>query len=197
MNQTNTRDREDRILAEQFLDGDNDAFDTLVGNYQNMVYNVCYRMMGNHADACDCAQDVFIKVFSSLKTFEFRSSFSTWLYRIAMNTCKNRHASLFFRVRKKMLRIDAPREVEEETRPFEISDESLSPGRVIEQKEKEKHIQKAINKLNTAQKTLIILRDIEGKPYEEIGRITGCKMGTVKSKLARARLALREKLKKE
>ena len=164
---------------------DRDVFDRLVIKYKDKVFNLCYRFMGSYHDAHDCAQDTFVKVYRSLKYFRFESSFSTWLYRIAVNTSKNRLGSLTYRFSKVMVRLDPP---------LEIEDRSQSPEAVFNQKEKAAVIQKAIDALPTDQKTVVVLRDIEGLSYEEIAEITKYNLGTVKSKLARARERLRKKL---
>lgn len=178
---------DDRALIYAFCaEQDKDAFDRLVIKYQDKVFNLCYRFMGNYHDANDCAQDTFVKVFRSLKKFKGESEFSTWLYRIAVNTCKNKLSSLTYRVSKMMVRLDKPR--------TEIKDESNSPEAEFEQSEKGRQIQKAIDALPEDYKTVVVLRDIEGLSYEEIAQITGYNIGTVKSKLARARGRLREKL---
>jgi RNA polymerase sigma-70 factor (ECF subfamily) len=181
--------QKDRVLVRAFLAKDKSAFDKLVLKYQNKIFNLGYRLLGDYEEANDCAQEVFIKVYRSLKNFRFDSAFSTWLYRITVNTCKNKMASLQYRYNKKTLRLDNPR------KSVELGDTSHSPPVVLERKEKERFIQKAINTLPEEQKTVVVLRDIEGLSYEEIANITGYNLGTVKSKLARARQQLRKKLK--
>ena len=185
---------EDIELVKSFKAEDKTAFDKLVLKYKNKVFNLCYRMLGNYEDANDSAQDTFVKVFCSLDKFRMESTFSTWLYRIAVNTCKNKFVSVEYRYREKTVRIDDPDESEEGSHKIEIRDESLSPGAELERKEKEALIQKAIAALPKEQKAVVVLRDINGMSYEEVAKVTGYNLGTVKSKLARARQALREKL---
>jgi len=187
--------QEDAGLVKAFQSGDKTVFDKIVLKYKDKVFNLCYRFLGDHAEADDCAQESFVKVYRSLQGFRLESTFSTWLYRLTVNTCKNKLGSLEYRYRKKMVRLNNPKETEEGTNPIEIKDESLSPIVEIERKEKEMLIQKAIDSLPEEQKTVVVLRDIEGLSYEEILKITGYKLGTLKSKLARARGELREKLK--
>ncbi|MBN1897434.1 MAG: sigma-70 family RNA polymerase sigma factor [Spirochaetes bacterium] len=184
---------EDFELIKAFLSSKKEAFDKLVLKYQDLVFNVCFRFFGNHDEADDCSQETFIKVYKSMKNFKFQSSFSTWLYRIAMNTCKNRLASLEYRFSKKMIRLD--KNPDEEGKTIDVQDDTYSPITIVERQEKEKMIQQAINKLPSDQKQVIVLRDIENLSYEEIVKITDLKLGTVKSKLARARESLRDKLK--
>lgn len=186
--------QEDAGLVKAFQSGDKTVFDKIVLKYKDKVFNLCYRFLGDHAEADDCAQESFVKVYCSLQGFRLESTFSTWLYRLTVNTCKNKLGSLEYRYRKKMVRLNNPKETEEGTNPVEIRDESLSPIIEIERKEKEMLIQKAIDSLPEEQKTVVVLRDIEGLSYEEIVKITGYKLGTLKSKLARARSELRKKL---
>ena len=182
----------DEDLIRDFLAGSEGMFDQLVLKYQNQVFNLCNRMLGNTADAADCAQETFIKVFYGLRQFQFRSSFSTWLYRIAVNTCKNKLASAEYRRRDLSLSLSAPKP--EGDSPMEISDISRSPAEVYEKKETAEQIMKAIAALPYKQRILIVLCDLEEKSYQEIVEITGWRLGTVKSKLARARHLLRGKL---
>ncbi len=171
------------------------AFDALVLRYQDRIFNLCYRMLGDYDEANDCAQEAFIKAYNNISSFKFKSSFSTWLYRIAVNTCKNNISSLASRMKRKMVRLDNPRRSDDdEEGHIEISDESSNPAEVFEKKEGEMMVQRAIETLPAKQRMLVVLRDIEGKTYEEIADITGFKQGTVKSKLSRARQELRDKL---
>lgn len=185
---------EDSVLVKAFLAGDQRAFDILVTRHQNMIFNVCYRLIGDYEEANDSAQETFIKAFSSLKGFRSEASFSTWLYRIAVNTCKNKLSSLKYRFNMMMSRLDRPREGENSCWKMEILDDSSSPEPSLERKELEMHIQREIDSLPKDQKLVIVLRDIEGLSYEEVAQITGFNKGTVKSKLARARQRLRKRL---
>lgn len=181
-------------LAKSFLAGERRAFDKLILLHQRWVFNLCYRMLGDYDDADDCAQEVFIKVNRSLKKFRFESSFQTWLYRIATNTCKTRLTSLEHRLRSKRVRIDMEGDNEEEPKRVDIEDHSPSPVKEVFRKEIDRLIQIAIDALPAAHKMVVVLRDIEGRSYEEIVEITGNKLGTVKSQLSRARQQLREAL---
>lgn len=170
-------------------------FDELVLEHKDKVFNLCFRFLGNYEEADDCAQETFVKVYRSLKDFRRESSVSTWIYRIAVNTCKNRVASAQYRRSRSMVRLDEPKETEGGSRPFEIGDEKLSPAVQAGRREAGEMIQEAIGSLPADQKSVVVLRDIEGLSYEEVAEATGLNIGTVKSKLARARQGLREKLK--
>jgi len=188
----------DEVLVKAFIAGSNaeHAFDRLVIKHKDRIFNLCYRFIGIYEEADDCAQETFLKAYRSLKNFRFDSSFSTWLYRIAVNTCKNRVTSAEYRSKKKMVRLDEPINGGEGDCKLEIKDESLSPVAAVEREEKAKLIQEAIDSLPEDQKKVVILKDIEQLSYEEIARVTGFNLGTVKSRLSRARQALCEKLRR-
>jgi RNA polymerase sigma-70 factor (ECF subfamily) len=186
--------REDAILIRAFRDGDKAAFDKLVLKHKDRVFNLCYRLLGDYEEANDSAQETFIKIYGSLKKFRFESAFSTWLYRIAVNTCKNKLKSKAFRQKRKMIPMDNPVSGNRNQPSREIQDESQSPAMELEKKERMRAIQEAINALPPEQREVVTLRDIEGFSYGEVAEITGFNLGTVKSRLARARQDLRKKL---
>ncbi|MFO7667675.1 MAG: sigma-70 family RNA polymerase sigma factor [Desulfobacterales bacterium] len=185
----------DADLVSAFKSGNTDAFDQLVLRYKDRIFNLCYRSLGDYQEAYDTAQDIFIRVYKNLRSFRGEASFLTWLYTIAGNTCKNRIKSLEYRYRDKKVSLNNPYNQKGENQESDIEDESGSPLLALEEKEKMKIIQGAIDSLPAEQKLVVILRDIEGLSYDEIINITGHRSGTVKSKLSRARLVLREKLK--
>lgn len=189
---TKRPERGDNDLIKSFLADDISAFDSLVTKYKDMIFNLCFRIVNDYDDANDCAQETFIKVYNNLKSFRFQSNFSTWLYRIAINTCRNRLASTGNRMRKKMLRIDSPADPAGD--PVDIHDCSFDPDTVFEKNEQARQIHQAIDSLPEELKILVVLRDLEGNSYEEVADITGVNLGTVKSRLARARHLLREAL---
>ena len=183
----------ERIRAVQ--SGDITAFDGLVHQHKDRLFNLVYRFLGDYQEADECAQEIFIKVFKSINTFRFESTFSTWLYRIAVNTCKNWLKSSRYRWKKKTAPIENPKGSKDGNPFSEIANGAPGPMTELEKKERWMRIQRAINSLPEEQNTVVVLRDIQGLSYQEISDITGLNLGTVKSKLARARLALRDKLK--
>jgi len=174
--------------------GDMAAFDHLVLKHKDKLFNMVYWLLGDYQEANDCAQEIFIKVFKSIKKFRFESSFSTWLYRIAINTCKNKLKSSAYRWKKRTVSLENPESSEQGNRSYEIRNGSPSPENKLEKKERMMLIQKAVNALPQEQNRVIVLRDIQGLSYQEIADVTGLNLGTVKSRLARARMALRNKL---
>ena len=187
----NNQEVENVRLIRAFLENDKRAFDQLIHRHSRKVFNLCFRFLGNYDDADDCAQEVFIKVHGSLRKFKFESNFSTWLYRVTVNTCKNKLGSLEYRMRFRKIGLTQEKDMNNKKPGMEISDNSYSPVSVLKRKEISSLIQKAVNKLPLRQKLVVVLRDMEGRSYREITEITGFKSGTVKSVLSRARQKLR------
>ncbi|MCM8759515.1 MAG: sigma-70 family RNA polymerase sigma factor [Candidatus Omnitrophica bacterium] len=187
MNKEDICHLDDTHLVKIVQDGnDIAAFEILVRRYQDMVYNICFRFMGQKEEALDCSQETFIKVYENIKRFKHLSSFRTWIYRIAVNTCKNHLSSRRFRNQQKTDYI---------SEKMEIGSSFESPEVYFEKQRLQKIVQDAIDKLPLDQKQLIILRDIQQLSYQEIREITKLPEGTIKSKISRAREKLKELLK--
>jgi RNA polymerase sigma-70 factor (ECF subfamily) len=183
--------RADTVLIRAVQAGDMAAFDELVLKHKDRLFNLVYWFLGDYQEANDCAQETFIKVFKSIKKFRLESTFSTWLYRIAINTCKNRIKSSAYKWKKKTVSLETSN-----GNPFsEIVNGSPTPAMALEKKERMMRIQNAINSLPEEQNQVVVLRDIQGLSYQDISDITGLNPGTVKSRLARGRLALKNQLK--
>jgi RNA polymerase sigma-70 factor, ECF subfamily len=187
----------DKELIAQFLAGEEVAFNRLVLSYQNRVYGLCYRLMGNLDEAEEVAQEIFITIYKSLKDFRGDSRFSTWLYRITVNHCKNRQKYLGRRGYYQSESYDQPLESEDGDIARQLPSEDMGALEQMEQKEVQKLVQDKIEELDDEHKEVILLRDMEGLSYEEIADILGLREGTVKSRIHRARLELKEKLEKE
>jgi RNA polymerase sigma-70 factor (ECF subfamily) len=187
--------RTETVLIQAVQAGDMGAFDELVLKHKDRLFNLVYWFLGDYQDANDCAQETFIKVFKSIKKFRFESAFSTWLYRIAINTCKNRIKSSEYRWKKKTVSLEISNGSKNGNPCPEIANGSPTPVMALEKKEKMMRIQKAINSLPEEQNQVVVLRDIQGLSYQDISDITGLNLGTVKSRLARARIELKNKLK--
>ncbi len=169
--------------------GDIEAFEKLIEKHQKMVYNIAFRMMGNREDAYDMSQEVFIRVFNAIGRFKGNAAFSTWIYRITKNVCLDEHRK---RKNKNTLSIDKELEGEQGSIQRQLRDDSPSPEEIFEKKAMKKTIQEAINNLPDQHKIVIILRDIKGFSYQEIAKIIECPEGTVKSRINRARKALKD-----
>lgn len=183
----------DQELVKKSIHGDGQAFDELVLNYQNKVYALAYRYMSNEEDAYDMSQETFIKAYRSLKSFKGDSSFGTWIFRITTNVCldeirRRKRRVVPFSLDEPLATLDGE-EVEKE-----IPDSSLSADRIYEQKEFNQYIQKKLDEMKPEHKTAIILRDVMELSYEEIASVLDCSIGTVKSRISRARVILQKKL---
>lgn len=190
-----TMEIEDKELIEKSRAGDKEAFNRLVIKYQVWVFNLSYRMLGDYQEANDISQEAFIKLYFSLKEFRGDASLSTYLYRIVANLCKNRIRGLMRRRKVEVTSLDASLETDDgELRSGPISS-SPSPREELDRKNKQVLIQKAINSLAYEFREAIVLRDIQQLSYQEICEVLGIEMGTVKSRVHRAREFLKEKLK--
>lgn len=183
----------DQLLVKRTLRGDTYAFDELVKTYQNKVYMLAYRYMGNEDDANDMAQESFIKAFRSLRSFKGDASFGTWIYRITTNVCLD---ELRRRKRKIVpLSLDEPlATLDGDEFEREIADTSLAADVVYERKEFTQNIQLLLDEMRPEHKAVIVLRDVMDLSYEEIAIVLDCSIGTVKSRISRARIILQKKL---
>ena len=183
----------ERTLLRRLRDRDERAFRELIEAHRDRVYNITYRMLGNRPEAEDVAQEVFITVFKTIDSFREESKFSTWLYRVAVNHCKNR-------IKYLARRHDRDRDELDETSHqangaiANVVVRMSQPDRALEGVQMEVILQKAIESLDDDHRIVVVLRDVEDLSIEEICEITGLPDGTVKSRLHRARLALRKKL---
>jgi len=189
-----TSSGEDALLVKAFQKGDKRAFDELVIRHQDRIFNLCYRFLGDYEETNDSAQEAFVKAYDSLSTFRLESTFSTWLYRIAVNTCKNKLGSSACKAKRKTVSLDNPGNPSDDPLHMEIPNGAPSPLARMEEKEKMALVQRALDALPTEFKMVVTLRDVEGLSYEDIAEITGLNLGTVKSRIARARTDLRNKL---
>jgi len=183
----------ERMLIRRLQERDERAFEEVVRLYQNKVFNLVYRMIGNQEEAEDLAQEVFVTVFKSVDSFRGEAKFSTWLYRIAANHCKNRMKYLGRRSYKQTGELDEAAEREAQSaQPSSLHPRVDGPDAVFEGLELERAVQRSMQALDPEHREVIVLRDIEDLSYEEIAEITGVELGTVKSRLHRARLQLKE-----
>ena len=183
----------ERRLIRKLRDRDEKAFREIVELHRDRVFNLTYRMLGNREEAEDVAQEVFITVFKSIDSFRGDSQFSTWLFRITANHCKNRIKYLARRHDRDQDEFDESRQRSSAAGAYSVAS-IPRPDKHLEGVELEKLMQKSIASLDEDHRLLIVLRDIEELTYDEICAITGVREGTVKSRLHRARMALRKKM---
>ena len=184
-------DSEEKQLIERSRRGDVAAFDRLVRRYERSVFNTAYRLSNSYDDASDIAQEAFVRAWNNLKSFRGDAAFSTWLYRIVTNVF------LDDRKRKKTRQhrsLEEERELDESSVARQYEDPSPGPQELAEGDERRRVLEQAIASLPEAQRVMVVMYHTQGLAYEEIAEITGLPMGTVKSRLNRARLALRDKL---
>lgn len=177
---------EEKYLIHRAQAGDIDAFESLARQYQNKIYALALRMIQNQQDALDVSQNVLIKIYRKIHLFRGQSSFATWVYRIAKNACLD-----FLRAQKKSVSLEELSESGYEIQSFTQKDD---PEKSFEAKEQTQKLIALVMALPEAQRRLIVLRDIEGYSYEEIGDLLSLQPGTVKSRLFRARNRLRKML---
>lgn len=172
--------------------GSDEAFETLIQLYQAPIYNVAYRILGDASEASDAVQETFMKIFKGIKRFRGECGLKTWIYRIAISESLNRQRWW------KRWRRQAPISIDDTTpaggRLVEVADSRPSPESACAQLEMEREVQKALDGLCIEQRVVVVLRDIEGLSYDEIAETLGLSLGTVKSRLWRARSEMKTKL---
>lgn len=179
--------REEEFAAvERVLEGDYNAFEPLVREYEKNVYNLALRMVKNPEDAQDMAQESFIRAYNSLSSFRGDSRFSVWLYRIVSNVCLD-HIRTVSRRPTVSLSVEND---EGEDVELDISDESRSPQELLERKMTKEAVRRGLESLPPEQRQILLLREIQGFSYEEISEILSLEQGTVKSRIFRARKKL-------
>lgn len=180
----------DEILIDKSKNGDLEAFELLVRRYESKVYTVAYRFLGNHADASDLAQETFLRLYQALPRFRGDSSFMTWLYHITANACRD---EIRRQQRYHVVSLDAEIGNNGTQAISQLSSRALSPEEAAEQKESDEVIQKCLSNLSEEHRLVLVMREIQDMSYEEIAVVMKCSLGTVKSRLSRARQAFKEK----
>ncbi len=187
---------EDEKLVESCRKGDKDAFGVLVERHQRKMLNIAYRMVGDYEGACDVVQESFLSAYRAIRKFRGEASFSTWLYRIVINTSKNRRKQIRTRRQWEGGSLDDPIETEEGLLKNDPPSPGASPLDRMERKEVQARVQACIDSLDSEFREVLVLRDIQGLSYDEIRDILKVPDGTVKSRLFRARDGLKDCLKK-
>lgn len=183
--------RDERAQIAKAKAGDMDAFAALILQHEKIVYNVALRMLNHSEDAKDISQEVLIKAYKSIKNFDERAQFSTWLYRITTNACID---ELRRRKGKQSYSLEEDLENEEGSMQRQIADEGETPEESLLRTERAEELKKALSQLKEEHRMAVILRDIRGLSYEEIAEIMDLPMGTVKSRISRARNQLKQEI---
>lgn len=178
-------------LVERAQKGDEAAFEALVTAHEKRIYNLCRRLAGNPEDAAELTQEAFLNAWRGLGRFQGGSSFSTWLYRLASNVCID-----FLRKekRRQSLSMTVSLDDEEEERQVDLPDERYAPEGALERSEARRAVAEGLERLTPEHRQVLVMREINGLSYAEIGQILDLEEGTVKSRIARARNALRKVL---
>ena len=178
----------DKELVEKAKRGDQEAFAQLVLDNQNRVYSLALRLSGDREEAADLAQEAFVKAWQGLSAFQGESSFSTWVYRLTTNVCIDH-----LRKKKRREAVEPSVSLDDENNSWaEPSTWEQDPQRLLEQSERGKALARAIDQLPDWQREALVLRELSGLSYQEIGEKLDIDIGTVKSRIARARLNLRK-----
>ncbi len=188
------QEAEERQLIEKVKGGDSKAFEELLFYYEKSIYSICLRMLKNEEEAMDAAQEVALKLWRQLHLFEYKSKLSTWIYRLTTNQCLDQLRKL--KHKRDISLFQQDREKEEEWL-LESPDEGALVEPKIEQKELQDILQQAIMELKEDYRVILVFRDIKHYAYEEIAEILEISLGTVKSRLSRARLALKKVLEQD
>ena len=181
---TVSADISDAECVRRLQRGETEAFAVLVERHQKNIFNLLYRMLGDYDDAAEVSQEAFLSAYRSIKSFRGDASFSTWLYRIAVNHANTRRKTVAL-LHQRAARIESL----EPTR-----DGASDPADALERKEMRERVQAALNGLDAEDATIILLRDLQDVPYEDVADILDVPIGTVKSRLHRARRALKARL---
>lgn len=180
---------DNRLIAE-CLEGNTAAFGELVLRYQDRLYNTVFRLVDHSDDALDVVQEAFLNAYQSLDSFKGDSLFFTWLYRIAVNT------AISLKRKKRVLARISDRNGDPIIDPVDPSDHA-KPGHALEQAEEDQKLYRALARLSPEHKTVLVMKELEGQKYEDMAETLGVPIGTIRSRLHRARLELRELLEAE
>lgn len=187
----------DNEIIAAFKEGNNAIYSSLIERYYNKAYQIAYSFLRQKEDAEEVVQDTFIKIHTVLHNFRGDSQFSTWMYRIVTNYAKNKYRWNKRRGSKKNISINASLDNSDSTYLMDLPGKELNPQTGSVYNELEKGIHEHLEKISPLYREVLVLRNIDGLTYEEISTILDCKIGTVKSRIARGREELRQRLKNE
>jgi RNA polymerase sigma-70 factor (ECF subfamily) len=186
----------DAVLIERFKKGDRSAFQELVERYADKAYQIAFGVLGSREDAEEVSQDVFVRIHRALPKFRGDSEFTTWMYRITLNLARNKYRWNKSRGAQKNVSMDAPLEGSEEGEglAMAVPETRLSPDDQVVIDELERNISRELETLPPLYREALVMRNLDDMNYEQIATLLGCKLGTIKSRIARARDELRRRL---
>lgn len=184
----------EKDLITKCQEGDSESFETLVSLYADRAYAVAFGIMGNTHDAKDMTQEAFIKVYKNIRKFNFQSAFNTWLHRIVKNVCID---ELRKKKRRFVLSLDMENSSDDGNYTVQIADESADIQNILEREETKDILWEALEELKENHRVVLVLVDIKGYNYAEVSRILEIELGTVKSRISRARIILAEILREK
>ena len=187
----------DQELVERCRAGDESAFDDLVRRHQQRAFNVAYQLLRNHEDAAEVAQDAFVRIYRSLNDFRGACEFTTWLHQIVVNLARNKHRWWKRRGKDLSVSLDRPLETENGDLPVQTAASDDAPDALVVQAEFVELLGRRMNELPHKFREVLVLRNVEDLSYEQIATALNCSVGTVKSRLARAREQLRKAMAEE
>lgn len=185
---------DERLIREYLRSRHKDLFGVLVRRHQGQVYSMCVRMLGKPAEAEEVAQDVFIAVYKNLDRFRGDAKFTTWLYRVVVNHCKNKQSYLIRRKTDRHDSMDQGKETEDGEMKRELPSPNPTPEKATLQRERHRILEQGLQQLGDDQRNIIVMRDLQGMPYDEIAATLDVAEGTVKSRLHRARAELKKRV---
>lgn len=184
----------DAEIVERFKQGEHHLFDILVQRYSNKAYQIAYGVLGHREDSEEVAQDVFVRIYKALPKFRGDSEFTTWMYRIAMNLARNKYRYNKSRGANRKISMQATIDDDDKRTLIQVPESRLSPDDQVGLDEYQRDIMREIDSLPPLYRDALVLRNIDEMSYEKIAEVLDCKLGTIKSRIARAREELRKRL---
>lgn len=184
----------DAEVIQRFKAGNKEVFRVLVDRHSRRAYQIAYGVLGNKMDAEEVAQDVFVRIYKALKKFRGDAQFSTWMYRIAMNLARNKYRWNKTRGGRRNISLEATQEKEENAFGIQLPANEASPDEQAQLTEFQRNVMREIDNLPPLYREALVLRNVEEMSYEQIAEVLDCKLGTIKSRIARARDELKKRL---
>ena len=187
----------DAEIIRRFKQGDKEVFRVLVDRYSGRAYQIAYGVLGSRQDAEEVAQDVFVRIYKALEKFRGDAQFSTWMYRIAMNLARNKYRWNKTRGAKRNISLEASQEKEENAYGIQLPASEAPPDEQAKLTEYQQNVMREIDNLPPLYREALVLRNVEEMSYDQIAEVLDCKLGTIKSRIARAREELKKRLQEQ